>query len=257
MDVQQFYSAFAATYEADYGARTEDIAFYLQLARESGGPVLEMACGTGRVLRAIARAGIAVHGLDLSSHMLEQLEASLALEPLKVQRRVAITRGDIRSTRVDGEFPLVIAPFRGVQHLLERDQQRAWLRNVARHLAPGGALCFDVFQPNFKMMTENVTGRVQFDRTDPAGRRIRLFTDMTYHNEFQTADITFHRVVEDAAGTRVAESRAGFTLYWYTRGELYNLLELEGFRITAYWGSFDRQPFGEGSPEQIVRAVRA
>src|SRR6267143_4856125 len=144
------YALMARFYDADYEAdgRVEDVAFYSSLARETGASVLEMGCGSGRNLLPIARAGIAIHGIDSSPAMLRALRDRLSAEPEEVRQRVGLTQGDIRSAQLGSRYGLVTAPFRVAQHLLGPDDRRAWLQNVARHLEPSGVFCFDVLRPD-------------------------------------------------------------------------------------------------------------
>ena len=254
MRLEDFYRISAEHYDADYRARghVEDIPMYVELARKSGGPVLEMGCGTGRILIPIAREGIAVHGIDMSDDMLRQLRMSLSHEPQAVQDAVRITRGDIRSARVTGEFALVMAPFRVAQHLLTREDQKAWLRNVRHHLRAGGELVFDVFNPDFSRMT-GTRSHVDVERQIPGGRVLRRYAEFEAHFEVQVLEIELTWAIEDQGG-RVYERKARFRMRWYTRPELENLLELEGFEVLDFWGSFKREAFGVGSSEQVVRA---
>jgi len=257
VDLQSFYALSALSYDEDYAALgyTEDVAFYRDLAVESGGPVFEMGCGTGRVLLPTARAGIRVHGLDASSDMLAVLRHKLEDEPPDVRERITLSQGDVRDAEVEGKFALVTAPFRVAEHLLTRDDQRAWLRNVKRHLAPGGALAFDVFQPDFSRFVAPSAWNLEIERTDPqTGHRLRRHARTIPHNALQFVDVEMRYVAEDAAGKTLSQREGSFTFRWYTRGELENLLELEGFEILDYWGSFQRESFGEDSRQQIIRA---
>jgi len=258
MGMLELFRIAARFYDADYAALgyNADIPFYVELAVASGGPVLEMGCGTGRVLLPTAHAGVCIHGVDLSPDMLAELRKKLAGEPDPVQQRVSLTEGDVCSVELRTRFALVTAPFRVVQALLEREDQRAWLRNVRRHLLPGGALCFDVFQPDYRYLIEPRGPNLEMDRTDPnTGLRTRRTSRTVPYPATQRLEVHFQWTVEDAGGRPVSESSASLFLTWFTRGELENLLELEGFRITDYWGSFQREPFGEGSRDQIVRAL--
>lgn len=256
MDLIDFYRLMAPNYDADYAGMFDDgIKLYVELARESGGPVLEMGCGTGRVLLPTARAGIRITGMEISPDMLEVLRRSLAAEPDDVRQRIALMQGDIRGDSPASRFALVTAPFRVAAHLPERADQRAWLRNVQRHLLPGGALCFDVFQFNPQYLLQGNTPPVVIDRTEPeTGCRIRRFDALHSLTALQILEVHMEWVKENAAGERVWSQKADCRLRWYTRAELENLLELEGFQIVDYWGSFDRQPFGVGSEQQIIRA---
>lgn len=137
-----------AYYEKTYKARRHDADFYVRLARESGGPVLEYGAGNGRITLPIARAGIAVHGVDLSRAMLDHLAQKLAHEPPQVRERVGFTHGDMRQVALQGAaFPLVIAPFNAFLHLYERSDVERFLARVRAHLAPGGRFVFDISLP--------------------------------------------------------------------------------------------------------------
>jgi SAM-dependent methyltransferase len=259
MNSKRFYDDCAAFYDADYEAAgyDEDVPFYVELARESGGPVLEMGCGTGRVLLAVAQAGIEISGIDGSARMLDRLKARLAEEPEAVRRRVRLLHGDIRTARVEGDFALVTAPFRVVQHLVERSDQRSWLRNVARHLRrdPPGALVFDVFQPDYALIGESPILSVDVEREDPAtGRPVRRVARALHHPESQTFEVGFDWLVEGADGEERIETSVETVARWFTRPELELLLEIEGFEIQEFWGGFDRTPFGATSEDQVVRA---
>lgn len=263
--VRRFYDACAPFYDDDYESigRGEDVAFYVERARRAGGPVLEMGCGSGRVLVPTARAGVEVAGVDASPRMLARLAERLAAEPAETARRVRLVEGDLTSLDLaaadlgEARFALVTAPFRVIQHLVSRREQRAWLAAVARHLAPGGELVFDVFQPQFDLVADGPAGAVDVERVDAAGRRVRRVAWVSHHPELQTFDLRLEWLV-DAAGDRGRVTRrADTTLRWFTRAELENLLELAGFEVLEVWGGFDGRPHGPGAEEIVVRAALA
>ena len=265
-ELARFYDRCAAFYEGDYEAAGyhHDIPFYVELAREaarrSDGPVLELGCGTGRVLLPIARAGIEVVGVDASPGMLERLRGRLAEEPEEVRRRVRLLAGDVRSVRVpggEGAFALVTAPFRVAQHLLTLEDRRAWLRTAAHHLRrdPPGHLVFDVFQPDYEQIADSPVVSVDVDRLDPeTGRRIRRVSRADHHPEIQTLDVTFEWLVAEPGGEERTERAIETTVRWYTHGEIECLLALEGFEVTDVWGDFEGTPFGPDAEDQVVRA---
>ncbi|MFP3941618.1 MAG: class I SAM-dependent methyltransferase [Thermoanaerobaculia bacterium] len=259
MTPDRFYDLCARYYDGDYEAAgyEHDVAFYVERAVSSGGPVLEMGCGTGRVLLEVARAGIDVVGVDASAGMLARLDERLASEAEAVRSRVRTLRGDIRSVRADGEFALVMAPFRVVQHLVERRDQRAWLRNVARHLRrdPPGELVFDVFQPDYGMIAESPLVSVDIEREEPeAGRTVRRVSRAEHHPEDQTFEVGFEWLVQDRSGEELVETSVTTLARWFTRPELECLLELEGFEVLDLLGDFEGSPFGAGAEDQVVRA---
>jgi SAM-dependent methyltransferase len=259
MDIAEFYAVNSSYYDGDYDLtrKTADVDFYVELAKEIGPRLLELGCGTGRTLVPTARVGTRVHGVEISAPMLERCRARLAAEPPAVRERVELTLGDIGTVSLGETFDLVTAPFRVVQHLVGRDEQRRWLRNVARHLAPGGSLVFDVFQPMYQYLAIAGSG-LDLERVDPvSGNTIRRFTRVEPRPAAQLVDMEFRWVVTTPGGAQVSEETGSYSWRWFTRAELENLLELEGFRVTDYWGGFDRRPYGEDATDQVVRAVRA
>ncbi len=214
-----------------------------------------MGCGTGRILIPAARNGARVHGLDLSQGMLDRLRQQLDQQGTQIRRRVTLTQGDMRTVRLAEQFALIMAPFRVVQHLTTRRDQKAWLRNVARHLTADGLLAFDVFQPDFRLMLKSGQAVPEIDYTDPSnGVRTVRSMQMTPHFECQLLDIRFQWERFDSEGLKMDQSEGNFTFRWFTKSELESLMELEGFEVVNFWGSFDRQAFGEGSAHQVVEA---
>lgn len=138
----------AAYYTKTYKERTHDVEYYVKRARRSKGPVLEYGIGNGRVGLAIAKAGIAVTGIDLSQPMLDSLEEQLKTLPKQVRARVTHHQGDMRELKLGQRFPLVIAPFNCVLHLYERKDMEQFFARVREHLAPGGRFVFDFSVPH-------------------------------------------------------------------------------------------------------------
>ena len=136
-----------AYYTRVYKSRRHDVEYYVELARATGGPVLEYGVGNGRVALAIARAGVEVHGVDLSRPMLDDLARRLEKEKPATRERVRFTHGDMRSARLEREFSLVIVPFNGLMHLYESTDVEAHFARVHEHLETDGVFVFDFSLP--------------------------------------------------------------------------------------------------------------
>ena len=234
-----------------YAAR-QDVGFYVEEAKTARGSVLEVGCGTGRILLPIARAGGSITGLDGSRQMLERCRANLAAEPAAVQRRVRVVRNDMRTFDLGATYSLIIAPFRVVQHLTTIDDQLRFLATVARHLAPQGRLIFDVFNPRFDMLV----GADGVEREDTPEQR--LPDGRTFRRAYRIARVRWLDQVSEAElvyyvdGTRYVQA---FEMRWYLVAELRNLLARAGFRVREMYGDFARGPLVDGCPELVVVAT--
>jgi SAM-dependent methyltransferase len=245
-----------------YAART-DVAFYQSLAAEAGAgaAVLDVGCGTGRLLLPLARAGHAVVGVDASAAMLERCRAKLAAEPAEVRARVSLHQADARDFTVavpEGAagFALAIAPFRILQHLVTPAEQLRCVGAVARHLAPGGRFAFDVFNPNVPVMTRDRSAESEDtpERALPDGRTMRRTVRVArVHWVEQVSDIELYYYLRaaDGAERRVVQA---FPMRWFWATELEHLLARAGLRVRAAYGNFDRSPLGDESPEIVVVA---
>jgi SAM-dependent methyltransferase len=136
-----------AYYASTYAKRIDDVAFYVTLARRSGGPVLEYGVGNGRIALPVARHGVAVVGVDHSPAMLADLRDRLRAEPPDVRRSLRVVRGDMRSVRLRQRFPLVVAPFNAALHLYTRADVERFLARVREHLTPRGRFVVDMSTP--------------------------------------------------------------------------------------------------------------
>jgi SAM-dependent methyltransferase len=138
----------AAYYTKAYLRRTEDVDFYVKVARRIGGPVLEYGAGNGRIALPLARAGLSITGVDLSAEMLEDFARLRASEAPEVRRRITLRRGDMRSVRLRRRYRLILCTFNSLLHLYGRTDFERFFARVREHLAPGGRFVFDVSVPN-------------------------------------------------------------------------------------------------------------
>ena len=231
-----------------YRERT-DVGFYVAEAKS---PVLELGCGTGRILLPITRAGHTIIGLDSSQQMLERARANLAREAPDVQRRVTLHQRDMHDCDLGAaKFASIIAPFRVFQHLTTVDAQLRLLDTVARHLAPQGQFIFDVFNPRFDILVrhDGVEHEDTPDTSLPDGR--------TFRRAYRIARVRWLDQVSESEliyyvdGKRYVQA---FEMRWFLNAELRHLLARAGFRVAAMYGDFARGPLVDGAPEQVVVA---
>jgi len=238
----------------------KDIDFYVAEARTSGGPVLELGCGTGRVLLPTARVGIEITGLDGSVNMLARCRAKVDAEPESVRSRVTLVRGDLAEFDLGRQFALITLPFRPFQHLLTPEQQLGCLRSARRHLAPMGRLIFDVFhvEPSSVFDKKWMEEREDAPATRLADGRIvrRTARIAGFHRAAQINDVEFCWYVTHTNGRR-EEVRWRTALRYSYRFELEHLLARAGLRVVALYGDIYRAPYGDDSPDMIFVSERA
>jgi len=254
------YSITAKYYDGAYAAKQDlvDLPFYLDLAEQTAGPILEVACGTGRVLLPIARKGIEIHGVDNSRPMLKILADSLAREPQEVRERVKLNKGDMRDFRLGNQYPLVIIPFRPMQHMETVQDQVSALTTAAFHLGDTGILAFDVFYPKFEMITARIGEEVPemewTPSSDPTTVVRRYFRKESVDKINQVFSFTFiYRTFR--AGQLILEETEAFKLAYYTYPHLRALFLLAGLEPVAEYGSFAKAPL-DNSSEQMIFLLR-
>jgi ubiquinone/menaquinone biosynthesis C-methylase UbiE len=247
----------AELYDQLYPGLPGDVEFYLALAQAATPPVLELACGTGRVTLPIARAGVPILGLDAARPMLEIAERKA--EGLKGIRWI---QGDMRDYALDERFGLIFIPYRSFLHLLTTEEQLQALATAYRHLLPGGRLALNIFNPSIATIAAwmgELSGaqRHLLDYRDPASqRRHTVWQSRRYRQSEQRLDEL--RVYEelDRGSQVLSKTYRSFKLRYIFRYEMEHLLHLAGFEIEALYGSFDRRPFDERSTEMIWVARR-
>ncbi len=255
------YDAWADVYDAVYAYVGDDLPYYVREALRTGGPVLELGCGTGRVAIALARAGVDVVGVDFSPRMLEaarrNLEGAGALPGT-----VTLVEADMRGfepEQVGGPFRLALIPFRGFLSLLTVPDQISTLQNVRRHLTPDGELIIDLFVPDPEMLVqEGDTPRHFRDVADPrTGGRYVLWQQSAYDNHNQIIDARI--IVERLGVGGVVEQRQylDFQIRYVHFWEMRHLLAACGYEVLDVLGDFDGSPFDDTSSEMIWRVRTA
>jgi SAM-dependent methyltransferase len=232
-----------------------DIAFWTTAALESGGPVLEVGCGTGRVLIPTARLGIAIVGLDLSQSMLAVCKRRLSEEPVDVQAQVTLVEADMRDFQLGREFALATMPFRPFQHLITAEEQMACLEAIRQHLLPGGKLILDLFNPSLPALVDETRSEEYGDEPEfvlPDGRRVvRRFRTVRreWLAQVQDVEMNYYVTRPDGRQERLVHS---FPMRYLFRYEAEHLLARCGFRVEALYADYDRNPYGSTYPGDLI-----
>jgi YD repeat-containing protein len=218
------YDVWAPVYDLWAADMTEDVAHYVSLARETDGPIVELAVGSGRVaIQVVRQTGKPVLGIDSSPAMLEVAQERSAGLPLELRL------GDMRDLELEEPAALIYVPFRSLLHLHGWQQKRRVFERVAASLRPGGRFAFNAFAFNHSIAarldgtTQDENGVVHTLRYVPADNRIEITRD-------------------DGATIR---------LWWATKSEWDGLIETAGLEVEALYGWFDRRPFDDESLEFV------
>jgi SAM-dependent methyltransferase len=263
----------APLYDYEYRRRRADVTFYRELARKTGGPVLELGAGSGRVTIPLARDGHHVVALDRAPEMLARLRDRVAALPAAARERVEVVAGDlctfdamaacVRAARriapgvkADRGFRLVIAAFNVFEHLYTRGEVAACLARVAAHLAPTGVLAFDVQMPDLGWLARDPHKRWAKTRfTHPTTKRAWFYsTNHDYDPVGQIANIRLYYEPVDGVGpTHVVK----LSQRKFFPAELEALLAHAGFRVVERYGDFAWRPLDGNAESQVLIAQRA
>jgi len=254
------YEQLAADYDSAYErAVLLDRPFYVHLALEHGGPVLEVGCGTGRILIPTAAVGVAIWGLDFSPAMIGCLEEKLATKKPEVRAHILeLTVGDMRDFDLGRQFPLITMPFRPFQHMTTIDDQLAALACIKRHLAPGGRFVMDVFNVRWDLLADRkgTEAREMEWQDDDGNTVVRYFRTETVDTVNQCFGGTFlFRTTRDEKV--IDEREVPFSMTFFTYPQMMLLFRLAGLEVVASYGGFDRSPITTGSPELIFVTTHA
>ncbi|MGZ5294889.1 MAG: class I SAM-dependent methyltransferase [Actinomycetota bacterium] len=222
--------SFAHDYERWSAHMTEDIPFYVELARQADGPLAELAVGNGRVAIPVAQAtGRTVIGIDSSPSMLEQAKANAAAAGVELDLRA----GDMRDLELEEPAALIYCPFRALLHLPTWADRRRTFERVAASLRPGGRFAWNAFA-----FDPHVSARLDGQHQDaPVPHTIR----------YAVGDDRIDIELDDGATS---------SLWWATKNEWLGLIDVAGLELEALYGDFDRTPLTDGGSEYIFVARR-
>ena len=225
------YDPFAAVYDDWSANMTEDVDWYVELAREADGPIVELAVGNGRVAVPVARAtGRVVIGIDASPAMLAGARERAGAAGVELDLRV----GDMRELELEEPAALVYCPFRSLLHLPTWTDRRRVFERVHAALRPGGRFAWNAFVFDHHIAARN-------DGVHEVQNGIGHV--VTHHPHDNRLDL-------------VLDEGASVSLWWVTRSEWEGLLDVANLEVEALFGGFAREPFGAGAKEFVWVARR-
>lgn len=249
-----YYSTVARYYDMDTGDKTDDLLMYSRLAEVHGGPILDVGCGTGRVLLHLAQEEHEVHGIDNDSAMLERLDNRLRALPF-LQERVTVHRGDVLTYNFPQRFRLILLTYNMLMHFHEQDDQLTLLRRLRAALHDDGLLVIDL--PNAgEVFAAQDSDALMLVRSfiEPENGHLVLLQSVSHLDrttQLLRAEWIYDEITAD--GT-VKRTYTPHLLRYYFYPELCLLLRLSGFTPQEVYGDTEEGPFEDGCERLIVYA---
>lgn len=231
-----------------------DIPFWIKVAQEAGGPVLEAGCGTGRILLRLLEKGIDAEGFDSSRPMIERFRVKARGRGWAKRAVVA----DMREFSLPRRYARVICAFNGFAHCETSEDQIRALRSIRQHLEPGGALVLHMSYPGPKYWLDpDGVPTLEIEARNPAsGRLVQMWDTRTKDPvaQIQRSEVEIREIEED--GRAAASFRSATSQRWVYRFELELLFRVSGFSRWVIEGGFEGRPLSDPQDQMIAWAWR-
>ena len=250
IDHEAFYDD-GRIYDLATLASEADVEFFLKHALNIGNPVLEIACGTGRVTIPLASNGVEVTGLDISEPMLTWGRKKAEDRGVKIDW----IRADCRNFKLNRQFKLIFIALNSMLHLHDLESINSFLGCVRRHLLPDGMFAFSIFNPSIKILSRIPTQKFPVKRfIDPTtGKQITVEETTYYDDAYQVNRTTWYFSSDDQPDFMIKK----LNLRCFFPQELDMILLHNGLDIISKWGNYDEKPFASGDMGQIVMCTAA
>ena len=242
---------------ADQGL-AHDIARYKELAVETGGPVLELCCGTGRVSLPLARGGCDVSAVDISEGLLEEFQNKLSREKEEIRNKIKIIQQDITQLSLERrDYKTIILAFNSLLCIPEFGKQCEALEAAGRHLSPGGRLILDIVNPLALKFDADASPKAFFTRKNPHTGNI--YTRFCLRGAFDADHRQRLHGWYDEVMPEGTVKRRHYSIWWRPifRFEAELMLKQAGLRIKALEGGHQKEPYTAQSPHMFIQAVKA
>jgi SAM-dependent methyltransferase len=242
----------AELYDVLFGDFAFDRDFYVELARGANGPVLEVACGTGRILIPCLQAGVDIDGLDLYPTMIEVLRrkaTALRLNP-------GLHMADMRSFKLPRRYRLIFIAFNGFVHNLSTTDQIRTMKACRDHLLPGGSLVFNIFYPSMEIIggPEGEPVLELETKHRVTGLPVRIYDTRRLNRVDQIQHSSIEIQELDGQGRVIASHVSETRMRWTFKPEMELLLNTAGFTEWRIYGGFDRRPLTQETDLMVVFA---
>jgi len=246
------YDLIAPFYDIEHDRFSEDLDMYRNYAELSGGKILELACGSGRVLLPLAQEGFELTGVDSSEKMLQI--AQQRLQEKHLESLCQLVKQDMRTLQLGQKYRLAIIALGSFGHITTRKDQQSTLAAVRAHLSSGATLILDISNSDARYM-EGLSGQVLHQGTWPMpdGYYATHFVSPAASAEKHLLELT-HFYERHQQGGAVERTVITTQLYLFERSELELLLERAGFAVKDVYGDYDLGPFGLESSRMICVA---
>lgn len=252
-----FYETIARFYDAENRDKVDDLALYSELAEEYGGPILDVGCGTGRVMLHLAQEDYDVHGIDSEYTMLERAEGKREAHP-HLEDKMTFYHGDVLTTPIEKRFRMVLLTFNALMHFHEQDTQIKLLKRMRELLDVGGVVVIDLPNAGETFASED-SDQLTLARTflEPESGNMVMQQSVSYLDRTtQVMHVTWFYDEITADGT-VKRTMAPLNMRYFFYSEVQLLLMLTGFELVETYGDTDGSPLEDGTPRMIMIARAA
>jgi SAM-dependent methyltransferase len=243
--------AFARFYDTIYHQMRDGIdgEFFLNEIKRSGGKILEIGVGTGRHFINALSQGADIYGIDISESML-----GILYNKLQKDQYYRVSQQSITDFSFDFKFDLIIAPFRVMMHLLEKEEQMRAINNVFDHLKSNGRFIFDVFIPDLKQLLKGIENQMDFEGEYEPGKKIRRIVSTSPDLINQIIRVNFHLEWEENNG--LIKDDWTLPLRFFFRFELEHLIERTRFTTFKIFGDYNCNELSKDSKEFVLICKR-
>ncbi len=229
-----------ALYDACTAHKIDDIPFYEHWAKQTNGPILELACGTGRIAKHLIESGFNYTGLDLSSVFIDYCRSNFP--------NGKFTTGDMCDFNLGQKFDLIFIPFNSFLHLYKEDEMTQCLKSIQNHLSDNGKFLLDIFVPNPEFLYRDPDKKYEeMTIIHPNGGECTVWQKNQYKEETEINHIHwfFNR------GNIEPMDEYDFDMRMIYPDTMDRVLSDSDFTIEEKWGDYDGEPFDETSLLQL------